>query len=178
MPSPVTHLAAGYALFHAARPRFPELGRRWISFLFLGAVLTLSMLPDMDAVVGILRSDLGRYHNQFTHSAVMALGAGLLTGGAGWLCFRRGAGRWFLLGCAAYGLHVALDFVTIGRGVRLLWPWTDRRFLCPVPIFYGLHWSDGLLSPKHLVTLANEIPIAAMLVWWARRTRTTSPAHS
>ena len=171
MPSPIGHLAVGYALSRTASPYFPELTTRWKRLLFLGVVLFISMAPDLDALVGMLRDDLGRYHNQFSHSLSMGLVAALAAGSAGRICFGRGFARWRGLGLIAYSLHVVMDAVTLGRGVRLFWPVTSERFQSPLLLFYGLHWSNGLVSWQHLVTLANEIPIAATVIWLAHRRR-------
>ena len=38
------------------------------------------------------------------------------------------------------------------------------------PLFYGVRWSDGLLSAKHLVTLVTEL--AFLLILWLALRRT------
>ena len=171
MASPLTHAAIGYALFRMARPWFHVLkGRRQVGVL-LAAAIGVSLLPDADAAIGILLGDLGRYHNQFSHSLAMGLPAALVTGIVGWLCVRHGFMRWLTIGGVAYTLHVLIDCVTYGRGVQLLWPLTSQRFLSPLLLFYGLHWSDGMISSKHLITLASELPVILLLVWWVHRPR-------
>ncbi|NIV75262.1 MAG: hypothetical protein GWN37_10615, partial [Gammaproteobacteria bacterium] len=49
------------------------------------------------------------------------------------------APRAFLLTLVCYELHVLLDYLTVGRGVMLLWPLSAERFAPPIYLFYGLH---------------------------------------
>jgi hypothetical protein len=56
-----------------------------------------------------------------------------------------------------------MDAATVSRGVMALWPLTETRFLAPVTIFYGLHWSDGWISIRHLWTLLTELLFAGLL---------------
>ena len=56
-----------------------------------------------------------------------------------------------------------MDFFTIGRGVMVFWPLSLERFASPVPLFYGLHWSDGYLSERHLITLVTELGFLFLL---------------
>jgi peptidoglycan/LPS O-acetylase OafA/YrhL len=46
----------------------------------------------------------------------------------------------------------------------LFWPLSAARFESPVKLFYGLHWSDGLVSVKHIWTLLNELAFALIAV--------------
>jgi inner membrane protein len=131
----------------------------------------LSLLPDVDAVVGIAAGDLGRFHNNLTHSLFVALGVALIAGGLAslgrhlplWLArlaeSMPGFGRAFWLALVCYGAHVALDWMTYGKGVMAFWPLTDRRFSSPITVFYGLRWSEGIWSSHHLVTVLTELGI-------------------
>jgi hypothetical protein len=57
-----------------------------------------------------------------------------------------------------------MDFLTYGRGVMALWPLRSDRFLSPVTAFYGLHWSDHVVSIRHSVTLVTELAFALLTV--------------
>jgi inner membrane protein len=124
------------------------------------------MLPDADAAVGLLVAPLSRLssiHNQATHSLLFALAAALvLSAGARLLLFRRipwpRLFGWTLLLLLS---HLFLDWLTWGRGEPLLWPFTDRRFGCPVPLFYGVRYSEGLFSRSHWFTLLTETATVA-----------------
>lgn len=165
MPSPLAHLAAGCAIAIASNrgQRTPPSWRLWV------VCLGFSMAPDTDAVIGILLERLALFHNQFTHS----LGFGVALCAAclpltrlmlpGWSTRRA-----FLLTMACFGLHLLLDWMTYGRGVMLLWPFSDTRFQSPVQVFHGLRWSDGVFSASHIDTLVNEtgvIALVALLAW-------------
>jgi hypothetical protein len=59
-----------------------------------------------------------------------------------------------------------------------LWPLTGGRFQAPVFLFYGLHWSQGWLSVRHLWTLATELAFAAASLLALRRfTRRVVPVQ-
>ena len=171
MPSPIAHLATGYAISAAADKRLgaPAIrrGKAW-RLLF---ILALSLAPDADAVWGILLGDLGRYHNNFLHSLAAGMLTGLGAALAGRFVFRDTAWRWFLVGLLSHWIHVGMDALTVGRGVMLLWPFTASRFQAPFRLFYGLHWSDGLFTVKHFWTLLNEVPPSIALVLWTARRR-------
>lgn len=133
------------------------------------------MAPDLDAVYGILAGSLYRYHNQGTHSLfvmflVCALSAPIVSSWIKGISPTKMTG--ILLLC--YGLHLLLDFLTTGRGLKLLWPFSETRFISPIRLFYGLHWSEGILSVRHLTTLANEVLFVVVLAGltfplWRRR---------
>jgi inner membrane protein len=130
----------------------------------LCVVLGLSILPDLDSVAGFLFGDLGAYHNQFSHSLFSGLAAALLAAGIARLAGSTRSAAWFWIALASYELHVLMDFFTLGRGVRLFWPLTDQRFRSPVPLFYGLRWSEGWISPYHLITIATET-LSVGILW-------------
>jgi membrane-bound metal-dependent hydrolase YbcI (DUF457 family) len=161
MPSPIAHVAAGIAVHTVLRRHRRQPERSWG---LLSACIGLSMLPDLDALVGIALGNFGRYHNNFAGSplfgVMVALVAAIL-----WRAIGRGSAREAaLLTLVCYQLHVWMDFFTVSRGVMLLWPFTDARFHPPVHLFYGVRWSDGLISARHLITVGTElITVAALL---------------
>jgi inner membrane protein len=177
MPSPLAHATMGYLVYRSWPAGSSPAGSArllGVPALMIAAV-GLSLLADADAAVGIFAGDLGRYHNQLMGSPVFATVAALgvaavarLLGGS--------FGRWFALALVCYQLHVLMDYFTIGRGVKLLWPFTEERFRPPFELFYGLRWSDGLFSVRHLWTTASEVLFAAVAfgLWWiATRGRRT-----
>jgi inner membrane protein len=170
MPSPIIHLTAGYAVYSVAshvtaRPR-PDP-------VLLGAAMGLALLPDFDSALGILFGDFGRFHNSQSHSLIVGAGVALATGLLLLAVGHRRPALWFAVTLACYELHILLDYFTWGRGVMAWWPLTDERFSSPALLFYGLHWSQGFVSSRHLVTLLTEMPVAiAMLTavrMWSRR---------
>jgi inner membrane protein len=167
MPSPLAHLAAGYAVYAISQTRQPEHERsrkRSVPFLLLVAA-GFSILPDVDSVVGLLSGDFGRFHNNLTHSLPVGVVAALLFGGL--MRWRRGHGFWFWFAVTliAHDLHVVMDWATTGRGVMAWWPFSETRFQAPIIVFYGLHWSQGWLSLRHVWTLVTELAFVA--VTWA-----------
>jgi hypothetical protein len=64
-----------------------------------------------------------------------------------------------------------MDYFTWSRGVMAFWPLMPDRFSAPVVLFYGFHWSQGWVSPRHLWTLLTEAPVAVAAVLTARRWR-------
>ena len=171
MPSPIAHLTAGYAVYVLARSYAPKLELSRVGPLPGLLLLTggFSLLPDLDTVAGILMGDFGRFHNNATHSLVVGLALACAFGVL--MHWRQGSGfgRWFGIALLCYELHVLMDWTTIGRGVMAWWPLTGSRFQAPVFLFYGLHWSQGWWSPRHLWTLATELAFAVGTLLALRR---------
>ena len=165
MPSPIAHTAIGYIVFKLYQRGFSRKGQRWIKSVLLPLVviISLSILPDFDSVAGFLMGDLGRYHNNWTHSLIVGLGVALVIGSLVWLVLHSGFSRWFILALLCYELHIMMDYFTVGRGVKAFWPVSLERFVSPVPLFYGLHWSDGWLTMRHLFTLVTEVGFVALV---------------
>ena len=165
MPSPIAHAAVGYLIYRAARPRMAQeaLSRVGPVPQLLLATVGLSLLPDLDSVVGVLANDLGRFHNNFTNSISFAPAVALGVGTAVWLRRRSGFRRWFIVALLCYETHVLMDYFTLGRGVMLAWPFSPDRFEPPLKLFYGLHWSYGWLSAKHFLTLATELGFVGLV---------------
>ena len=176
MPSPIAHLTAGYIAYGVARLTRPQekTETRHTAREVLFTSVAFSNLPDIDSIAGIVVGDFGRFHNNFTHSILV--GAGISVAFAGVMAWRRhGFVFWLLLAAACYSLHVLMDAATLGRGVMALWPITGNRFQVPVPLFYGFHWSDGWVNPRHLWTLVTELTFAALTLglwfFWSGRMR-------
>jgi LexA-binding, inner membrane-associated putative hydrolase len=165
MPSPLVHSFTGYLIYRVLQLKIPEECHKKTIFAPRLLVITvgLSILPDLDAIPGILTGDIGRFHNQwmnsFVASTIVALGIGV----AVWS--RRGSGfvRWFSITLLCYTTHILMDFFTWGRGVMLLWPFSSYRYKPPANLFYGLHWSQGLISSAHLWTVLTELGFIAVV---------------
>jgi membrane-bound metal-dependent hydrolase YbcI (DUF457 family) len=166
MPSPIAHTTMGYVihrLYRGRRPQ-PSLGRLGPLPGLLLVAAGVSLLPDLDSVAGLLWQDFGRFHNNGSHSLLAGLALALTAGGLVW--WRKGSGftYWFGFVLLCYQLHIVLDFFTVGRGVMLFWPLSSARLESPVKLFYGFHWSDGLVSINHIWTLLNELGFAFLAV--------------
>jgi len=160
MPSPLAHTTMGYAVYRICRPRKPQQDSRPVGPLprLLLVAMGLSLLPDLDSVLGILMGDFGRFHNNVMHSLIFGLVVALGISGVMWLRQRSGSVRWFIIALLCYELHVIMDYFTVGgRGVMLLWPFSPARYESSVKLFYGVRWSDGLISTRHLWTLVTEL---------------------
>ena len=143
-------------------PAWPWRRRREMAVF--GLIVGLSFLPDADVVPGVLSGDLGRFHNAATNGLVVGLAAAWLAAGAA-IVFRSPQARfWFGITLASYWGHILMDAFTPGRGVMLLWPFSTERYSSPLPLFEGLHRSEGPLSASHLWTLGSELAFAAFLL--------------
>ncbi len=117
----------------------------------------LSLIPDIDSVFGILVGDLRQFHNNLIHSLIMGCVVALNIGAVAFLKQRAGFVTWFLFSLLCYDLHLIMDYFTVGRGVMLVWPFSSSRFSSPVTLFYGVRWSDGWISLRHLWTIGTEL---------------------
>lgn len=166
MPSPIAHSAMGYVIYKISQKSGKSKQQKKVqpfSVVLLATVL-LSLLPDLDSIVGIVSDDFARFHNNGTHSLISGLVVALIAGLIGWSRATTNFKRWFLIVLISYEMHVIMDFFTPGRGVMLLWPFSSDRFISPFPVFYGFHWSEGLFSILHLWTFATEMAFAGVLL--------------
>jgi membrane-bound metal-dependent hydrolase YbcI (DUF457 family) len=160
MPSPIIHSATGYLIYRLAKDRLPSVeknGARLVPVLLVTSLL-FSLLPDFDALPGLLAGDMGRFHNHWTHSLVVGLGLAML--GASLIRWRYNSGFLipFLVAFSSYALHVVMDYFTYdSRGVMFVWPFSSDRFASDFILFYGVRWSEGWLAVEHLMTLATEL---------------------
>jgi len=160
------HTTMGYMVYRVFQPEpsranLRKLGQ--VPILLIFSIL-VSMLPDVDSVFGILAGDFGRFHNNATHSLIVGLLVALSMGGVAGLISTYSFRMIFLVTLFGYAAHILLDFFTIGRGVMALWPLSQERFVSPLPVFYGLHWSDGLFSTRHVWTFLTESATAALFI--------------
>lgn len=166
MPSPIAHAAAGVLI--ARMSRWGSLSRIRLFErvpLLLPLAIGLSLLPDADAAIGIALGNLGRYHNNFAGSPAFGLLVAGAIGAASWILARPHARSLFLLTLFCYQLHILMDYFTVGRGLMMAWPLASERFAPPFPLFYGVRWSHGLISPNHLLTVASEL--GSLLLAWS-----------
>ncbi len=166
MPSPIAHISAGCLLFAVCR-RFLSakiLRHTGKSLFLLGLCLFFSLLPDIDSIIGIAAGDLGRYHNQWTHSLLSGLALCVAFALAMRFWRQSGFAAWLGISYTCYALHVIMDFFTYGRGVMLFWPLTDARYKFEPPLFRGLRWSEGILSTEHIWTALQEVAFALVLL--------------
>lgn len=154
-------------------PWFQSNRMRRLSLLFL--FLLFSVAPDFDAVPGLLLDDLGAWHNQQSHSLLFGMGFTLV---CAWLASRKVRpvpfATWFMVFALSWNLHLAMDLVTRGRGLRLFWPFTPDRVPPPAEVFGGYNWSAGLFHPSHLPMLMEESVFAILLIalsWGVRKFR-------
>jgi inner membrane protein len=127
MPTVITHAAVPLAIGLGA-------GQRVISRRLLIAGIVASMLPDLDTLefrFGIpYGSPFG--HRGFTHSFVFA---GVVAIAAAVFHRFLYTSRWraFAFVFVSAASHGILDtFTTGGKGVALLWPFTNARYFAPV----------------------------------------------
>jgi inner membrane protein len=128
----------------------------------------LSLLPDLDALFGVLLGSFARRHNNISHSVTFGVLAGVIAGLIARVTDRHAFFRWFSISFVSYSLHLLLDYWSTRRGLLLLWPLSGRRFVAPVKLFYGFRWSEKLVSRHHVRTVVTELLFALLVVTLAR----------
>ena len=131
----------------------------------------LALLPDADVLLVTLGAcDAGACgHRGASHSLPVAIAIGLLGG----LIARRL--RWpvlqtVLATTVAVGSHALLDVLGAGgRGLPLLWPFSEARFISPIRIFPDAPRGLALLSWPGMTNVAIEfavfLPVMVFAVW-------------
>jgi inner membrane protein len=133
-----------------------------------------ALAPDLDFLPGLLIGPVEAFHNHLSHSILFGLAVCGLAALAlhAWRPDLRRLVLWQFTS-AAYLSHLAIDYLTWGRGVMLGWPFTEARFSSPVLLFSGVRWRGAVGLGPHLWTLALDALFAALLVFlvegWMRR---------
>ena len=130
----------------------------WKTFLLFVA---LALLPDADLLLVTLGAcDNGACgHRGASHSLALALALGLMAGLAarrlGWPVLRTAVATAF-----AVASHALLDLLGAGgRGLPLLWPFSDLRFVSPIRIFPDAPRGFALLSRPGVINVAIEFAV-------------------
>jgi len=136
MPSPIAHLAAGYAIYRHYRKKFPQNQSRSGRFpVQMVMVVGLSMLPDLDVIPALIFRDMRAYHNNVLHSLLIGIPIALLIAGIFHRTYRSSFWLWFVICLISYDLHVIMDALTAERGVMMFWPLTQDRLVSPIKLF-------------------------------------------
>ena len=177
MPSPIAHIAAGYAVYRLFGKKLPVPVEKGAVLFGLAACVTLSLVPDTDCVVGVLAGNFGRYHNNVSHSLLAGVATAMFAGGIMKVQWRIPFLPWFLFALACYWSHILLDYFTEGRGVMAFWPVLTERFHAPWLIFRGVQWAQGVWTIQHVWTAIEELCFAALVLLVVRiaRKRGTGP---
>lgn len=140
----------------------------WLTLILFGA---LALLPDADvALVALGACDAGACgHRGASHSLPVAVAIGLISG----LLARRlrlPVVRTMIATTVAVGSHAVLDaFGAGGRGLPLLWPFSEARFISPVRIFPDAPRGLAFLSWAGATNLAIEfavfLPFTLVALW-------------
>ncbi|SCK11186.1 metal-dependent hydrolase [Vogesella sp. LIG4] len=154
MPSILSHPAVPLAIGLG-------LGRKLIPRPLLLAGVLLSILPDLDVLAFRLGIPYGDAfgHRGFSHALFSAALLALL---AGWYCQRRYPVS-FRVACGylfvAMASHGLLDTLTTGgKGVALLWPFSNERFFAPLQFIQVSPIGAGrFLSARGLTVLISEL---------------------
>jgi inner membrane protein len=151
----------------------------WKALLLFTA---LALLPDADLLLVTLGAcDTGACgHRGASHSLPLAIAIGFLAG----LVARRlkwPVLRTMIATTIAVSSHALLDLIGAGgRGLPLLWPFSEARFTSPIRIFPDAPRGLALLSVPGAINVAIEfavfLPLMVYAVWPRIVTRLTGRA--
>ena len=143
--------------------------RRPCSWPALLVFMALALLPDADvALVALGACDDGACgHRGASHSLLAAIAIGLFAGlvarRLGWPVVRTIVAATF-----AVASHAMLDALGAGgRGLPLLWPLSDARFISPIRIFPDAPRGLALLSLPGAINVAIEFAVFLPMMLYA-----------
>ena len=128
----------------------------------MAAAVAVSVAPDLDVLPGLIMGDISAFHNQAAHSPLFGLIVCAALAGIARRFLNVGFCRTAVFMALCYGMHLAIDGMTVGRGLKLLWPFSEARFASPIPLFYGVRHSEGWWSLHHAVTGVTELASVAV----------------
>ncbi|HVR63543.1 MAG TPA: metal-dependent hydrolase [Polyangia bacterium] len=175
------HLAVGMLTgqLHGAAATHHPKRQRYLAFLLFAA---FAILPDADLILVALGGpDSGAIgHRGASHSLVTAVAVGVA---CGLLLRRRGvpAIRTAIAITIAVGSHGLLDTIGEGgRGIPLLWPFSDHRFLSPWRLLPDAPRVEDYLSHDGAFSLLVEfcyfLPLMAYVLWPRKKARRSHEA--
>ena len=175
MPSPVAHSLAGLAVAHLAlrSGSNPQSGRERV--FWTGALIVAANAADFDFLPGLLIGDVNAFHHKATHTLIAAVVFGLAAGGMAAFSRVKGARRMGWIMGASYLTHLLLDYLTRGTrepyGMRLMWPFSQARFLAPFHLFLDIRRDSGAIAfLPSLVQMHNAravfIEVMVIVVAW------------
>lgn len=167
MPSPVGHTLGAYAALVALQPDVVKTPKR--NALALGTAFVFGSMADADFLVAYMTHTPALHHHYFSHSILFALVMGCFAYVVLKLLRKPKAGWYAALVSVMYGTHLLLDYFahdgSYPYGIPLLWPFTTRHFVTPIPLFYSIRrgeWHD-LFSTHNAVAALIETAITGPL---------------
>jgi len=169
LPTPLAHALAGL-IVHVATAPSDELASRRLAVVTVGAAVA----PDLDFAWKLI--DGVNHHQAQGHSIGVGLGLAVaVTLAAAAVQVPRPWG----LGLAALGgwsSHLLLDLLNVDTsppmGLMALWPFTDRYFKSPWPVFLDIGRTLNWRTVRHVtVATAWELAILCPLLVTAWRAR-------
>jgi membrane-bound metal-dependent hydrolase YbcI (DUF457 family) len=153
MATPYGHTLAGLSLLNLWYSRTGYSDKK--GALVYGLVVLGASFPDLDFIPGLILGQAGRFHHGYFHSLGIAFSVSLI--GAIFFKVIQPQGSFLKIGPLGLSLilsHLFLDYITEApNGFPLFWPFTEAKFLSPIPVFprvertlgYPEIWSQGLL---------------------------------
>ncbi|WP_088242460.1 metal-dependent hydrolase [Calothrix rhizosoleniae] len=160
MPSPIAHSVSGYIL-----GKILPLEQRKVSihktFYWQIYAVFVAIFADFDFIPQLITGE--KYHRGLTHSLSFTLGFSAILALIVSYLWKSSYKQIFLRTFLFYISHLCLDFFSEGRGIKLFLPFIDSFFRSPVIIFPGFHYSMGLWSYSHILTLTFELVYSTLL---------------
>ncbi len=182
MPSPIGHSLIGLTV--ANLPLHKQL---YHSVFWLGFVVFVANVPDLDFLPGLMIGDMNRYHHGISHSIGAAvIFAGLCALAAKYMSLA--VKRVFIVAVLVYLSHLLGDYLGVDPtepyGAPFLWPVSSEYYLSPTPIFQPIEHGDPgdgnasvfaeIFSHPNMLAAAIEIAIIApfwLFTFWLSRRR-------
>ena len=142
-------------------------------------VMGLSMLPDLDIIPAMIFRDMEKYHNNFSHSLLLAIPVAILIAAILRQIYHSDFWVGFLICLISYDFHIVMDALTAERGVIMFWPLSQNRFTFPIKVFYGVQWGLGWFSIWHLWTIFTEslfvLVVVSVVNYFEKRRKKVNP---
>ena len=185
MPSPIGHSLIGLTVAN-----LPLKKQLYQSVFWLGYVVIVANVADLDFVPGWFIGDMNRYHHGISHSIGAAIIFAIFCAFAA-KHMKLMARRVFMITVLVYFSHLLGDYLGVDRsepyGAPFLWPISNEYYLSPIQIFHPIkHGNPGegnssvfadIFSHPNMIAAAIEViiitPLWLITLWLSRRKKSS-----
>lgn len=167
MPSPIGHSIISLGIYYFSKTKINKIFLEWKNLIF---VLIAGNLPDIDFIPGLLKGELNKYHETYTHTLVFAVIVSFFVWVVLFFFKYKKAYKIAFFSFVLIYAHIIFDIFNFDSrppiGVMLFWPFTEQYFYLKMPLIYPFDRQnlENLFSKDGLFALFTEILVSVPIL--------------